>query len=77
MSSYYVIFDDSFLTTLAYMSQYYAEEKDMQQAVPCIPCGTYSMEQTVYIIMFTNFEVGNLLSEKRNDAESGEIFDDD
>ena len=36
------------------------------------PCATSSREQTGNIITFAQFEEGNLLSETRNDAESGD-----
>ena len=35
-------------------------------------CATYLREQTGEIIMFTHFEEGHLLSETRNDVESGD-----
>ena len=41
------------------------------------PCATSLREQTGYLIVFAQFEAGNLLSETRNDAESGENSDDD
>ena len=41
------------------------------------PCGTSSREQTGNIITFAHFEEGGLLSETRNDAESGDESDDD
>ena len=48
----------------------------MQPTVPYIPYATYSKEQTGNIIMFAQFEEENLLSETRDDAESGEKSDD-
>ena len=41
------------------------------------PCDTSTREQTVNIITFSQFEEGNLLSETRNDAESGDESNDD
>ena len=43
----------------------------MCPSVTYTPCATSSREQAVYIIKFALFEYGNLLSETRNDAESG------
>ena len=40
------------------------------------PCSKSSREETDNIITFTQFEEGNLLSETRNDAESGDKSDD-
>ena len=40
-----------------------------------IPCDTSSKEQTGNIITFTQFEEGYLVSETRNDAESGDKYD--
>ena len=84
LSSYDVVFDESFYRALAYMSQLYAEAMYMQPAVSCITYDTYSREQTSDIITFTQFEEGNLLSETQNllsetcdDAESGNESDDD
>ena len=44
----------------------------MRPAVTYIPCATSSREQTGYIIMFTQFEEGNIKTKTRNDAESGD-----
>ena len=44
----------------------------MHTEVTYTPCGTSLREQTGDIIMFTQFEEGNLLSETFDDAESGE-----
>ena len=41
------------------------------------PCATSSREQNGDIIIFTQFEEGNLLSETCNVTESGEESDDD
>ena len=54
-------------------NRYLAKKKWM----PWILGISQMMEQTGNIIIFIQFEEGYLLSEKRNDAESGEIFDDD
>ena len=68
ISSYDVVFDESFSSTLAYMSQNYAEDMNMRLAVSYILCATYSKAKTGDIIMFTQFEEGYLLSEMSKDA---------
>ena len=45
--------------------------------VSYIPCATSSGEQTGDIIMFVQFEEGGLLSKTRDDAGSGDKYDDD
>ena len=59
------------------MSQPYAEAMDMRPAVLYIPYDTSPKEKTGDIITFTQFEERNLLSETRNDTESGNKSDDD
>ena len=44
--------------------------------VSYIPCAVSSREQTGNIITFEQFEEGNLLSETRDDTESGDKYDD-
>ena len=56
--SYDVVFDESFSSTLAYMSQPYAEDMAMRTAVSYILCATSSKEQTGDIITFAQFEEG-------------------
>ena len=41
------------------------------------PYGTSSREQTGDIITFTQFEEGNIFTENRNDAESGDESDNE
>ena len=74
--SYDVIFDESFSSTLAYMSQPYVEVMAMRPAVSYTPYDTYSREKTGNIIMFAHFEEGCLLSETHYDAESGDKYVD-
>ena len=50
---------------------------DMHPDVSYIACATSSKEKTGDIITFTHFEEGNLLSETRNNAESGDKYNDD
>ena len=49
----------------------------MRQAVTYTLYATSSKEQTGNIITFTQFEEGNLLTESRNDAESGDEYDNE
>ena len=48
----------------------------MRTFVTYTPCATSPREQTGDIITFAQFEEGNLLSETRNDAESGDEYYD-
>ena len=48
----------------------------MRTFVTYTPCATSSREQTGDIITFAQFEEGNLLSETRENAESGDKSDD-
>ena len=48
----------------------------MRLSVTYTPCATSLREQTGNIIMFTQIEEGNSLSETRNDAESGDESND-
>ena len=70
-------FNESFSSTLAYMSQPYAEAMAIRPAVSYITDAASSKEKTGDIIVFTQFEEGNLLSETRNNTESGNEYDDD
>ena len=49
----------------------------MRPAFPYIPCATSSREQTDNITTFAQFEKGGLLSETRDNEESGDKSDDD
>ena len=77
ISSYDVVFGESFSSALAYTSQPYSEAMDMRPSVTYASCATSSKEQTGDIITFAQFEEGNLLSETRNDAESSYESNDD
>ena len=72
ISSYGVVFEESFSSALAYTSRPYLEAMVMRPAVTYTPYATSSKEQTGDIITFAQFEEGNILTETRNDAESGE-----
>ena len=73
--SYDVKFDESFVSALSYTSRPYAEAMAMRPTVTYTPYATSSKEQTDDVITFTLFEEGNLLSETRNDTESGDESD--
>ena len=47
----------------------------MRPAVTYTPYATSSKEQTGDVITFAQFEEGNILTETRNDAESGDESD--
>ena len=68
ISSYDVVFDESFSSVLAYTSQPYSEAMAMRRAVTYTPYVTSSKEQTGDVITFGKFEEGNILTENRNDA---------
>ena len=72
ISSYDVVFDKSFSSALSYTSRPYAEAMAMRSTVTYTPYATSSKEKTCDVIMFTNFEERNLLTETRNDTESGD-----
>ena len=65
-----------FSSALAYMSRLYSEVMAMRSSVTYTPCATSPREKTGNIIMFAQFDEGNLLSETCNDAESGDESDD-
>ena len=50
---------------------------DMNSGVTYIPYAKSSKEKTVDMVTFAQFEEVNLLSENREDAESGDKSDDD
>ena len=70
------VFDESFSSTLAYTSQPSSDNVAMRSAVLYVPYATYSKEKTCYIITFTQFEEGGLLSETLNNMESGNEYYD-
>ena len=72
ISSYDVVFDESFSTALSYMPRLYAEVMVMRPTVTYTPYATSSKEQTGDVITFAQFEEGGLLTETRNNTESGD-----
>ena len=69
ISSYDVVFDDSFSGVLAYTSRPYSEAMAMHPAVTYTPYATSLKEQTGDVITFAQFEEGNILTKTRNNAE--------
>ena len=61
---------------LVHTSQPYAEAMAMLPSVVYTPYATSPREKTGDIIMFTQFEEGDLLSESRDNAKSGDKSDD-
>ena len=58
ISSYDVVFDESFYIELSYTSQSYSEARAMHPVVTYTPCDTSLREKTGNIITFTPFEEG-------------------
>ena len=77
ISSYDVLFDKSFSSALAYTSRPYSEAMAMRPAVTYTPYTTSSKEKIGNVITFAQFKEGNILIETRNDAESGNKFDNE
>ena len=75
ISSYGVVFDEKISRALSYTSRPYAEAMAVHLTVTYTLYATSSKEQTSDVITFAQFEEGNLLSETRNDTESGDEFD--
>ena len=72
ISSYDVVFDESFSSALAYTSRPYSEATAMRPAVTYTPYAASSKEQTGNVITLAQFEEGNILTETCNNAESGD-----
>ena len=75
ISSYNVVFDESFSSALSYTSRPYSEAMAMRPAVTYIPHATSSKEQNGDVITFAQFEEGNILTETSNNAESSDESD--
>ena len=72
---YDVVFDEIFSSQLSYTSRLYAEAMTMRPTVTYTSYATSSKEKTGNVITFAQFEEGNLISETRNDTESGDKSD--
>ena len=77
ISSYDVVFDNSFSSALSYTSRPYSEAITMRPSVTYTPYTTSSKEQTGNVITFAQFEEGNILNETCNDAEIGDESDNE
>ena len=77
ISSYDVVFNESFSSALAYTSRPYSEVMEMHLAVTYTPYAASSREQTGNAITFTQFEEGIILTETRNVAKSGKESDNE
>ena len=75
ISSYDVVFDESFSIALAYTSRTYSEAMVMCLAVTYTPYEKSLKEQTGDVITFAQFEEGKILTETHNDSESGDKSD--
>ena len=75
ISSYDIVFDESFFCALAYKSRPYSEAMAMRPAVTYTPYATSPKEKTGDVITFTQFEEGDILTETRKDVESGDKSD--
>ena len=71
------VFDESFSSELAYTSRPYSEAMTMRPAVTYTPCATSQREKTGGIITFAQFEQVNILNKTRNNAESGDDYDNE
>ena len=67
--------DKSFSSALSYTSRLYSEAMTMHPAVAYTPYATSPKEKTGDVITFAQFEEGNILTETRNDTESGDESD--
>ena len=72
ISSYNVVFDEVYSSELSCISPPYSEAMAMRPAVTYTLYAASSKEQTGDVITFAQFEEGNILTETRNDAESGD-----
>ena len=63
ISSYDVVFDESFSSALSYTSRPYLEAMAMRLSVTYTPYATSSKEQTGDVITFAQFEEGGVLTE--------------
>ena len=68
ISSYDVVFDESFYSVLAYKSQHYSKATAMRPAVTYTPCATSSREQTGDIITLPHFKEGNISTKTCNNT---------
>ena len=75
ISSYDVVFDESFSSVLAYTSQPYSESMTMRLSVTYTPYTMSSREQNGDIITFAQFEEENIITKTCNNAVSSDESD--
>ena len=69
------MFDESFSNAFSYTSRPYSEAMEIRLAVTYTPYATSSKEQTGNVIIFAQFEEGDILTETCKDTESGDESD--
>ena len=69
------MFDENNSSALSYTPRPYSEAIAMRPAVKYTPYTTSSREKTDDVITFAQFEEVNILTETRNNAESGDESD--
>ena len=72
ISSYDVVFDESFSSALAYTSRSCSEAIAVRPSVTYTPYAMSSEEQTGDVITFAQFEEGEILTKTLSNAESGD-----
>ena len=72
ISSYDIVFNESFSIALEYTLQPYTEAMTIRTAVTYTPNVTSLREQTGNMITSAQFEEGNILNKTRNDAETSD-----
>ena len=77
ISSYNVVFDESFSSVLSYTSQHYSEATAIHPAVTYTLYAISSKEKTGNVITFAQFEEWNILTETCNNAESCDKSDNE
>ena len=74
ISSYDVVFNERLSSALAYTSRLYSEAMAIRPSVTFIPCAS---RHTDNITTFAQFQESDILTETRDNAESGDEYDDD
>ena len=77
LSSYDVVFDESFSSALSHTSRPYSEAMAMRPAVMFTAYATSPKEKPGGVIMFAQSEEWKISTDTRNDAESGDKSDNE
>ena len=72
ISSHDFVFNESLSSALAYTSRHYSEAMAISPTLTYTPYATSLKEQTDDVFTFAKFEEKNIITETRNDAESGD-----